>query len=51
MTPYTIPNNIYLSKIAVESTLGLADVEVLPLAVPRHVGLHPDGRGCSESCE
>ena len=48
MTPYTIPNNTYLSKVAVKSTPGLADVEVLPLAVPGQVGLHPDGRGCPE---
>ena len=36
MTPYTIPNNTYLAKVAVKSTPGLADAEVLPLAVPGH---------------
>ena len=46
MTPSIIPNNTYLAKVAVKSTPGLADVEVLPLAVPGQVGLHPDGRGC-----
>ena len=34
MTTYTIPNNIYLAKIAVKLAPGVPDVEVLPLAVP-----------------
>ena len=36
MTPCTIPNSPYSAKVAVKSTPGLPDVEVLPLAVPRH---------------
>ena len=34
MSTYTIPNNIYLAKIAVKLAPGVPDVEVLPLAVP-----------------
>ena len=34
MTTYTIPNNIYLAKIAVKLAPGVPDVEALPLAVP-----------------
>ena len=43
MTPYAIPNNTNFAKVAVKSTPGLADVEVLPLAVPGQVGLNPNG--------
>ena len=38
MTPYNIPNNIYLAKVVAESTPGLAVVEVLTLEVPGHKG-------------
>ena len=33
-TTYTIPDNTYLTKLAVESASGAPDVEALPLAVP-----------------
>ena len=34
ITTYTIPNNIFLAKIAVKLAPGVPDVEVLLLAVP-----------------
>ena len=43
MTPYTSPNNTYLPKVVVNSSLGLPDVEVLPLGVFILAGVHPDG--------
>ena len=33
ISPNTIPNNNYETKVAMKSTPGLADVEVLPLGV------------------
>ena len=43
-TPCAIPNNTYLPKVAVKSSHGRPDVEVLPLGVVSLYGLHPDGR-------
>ena len=43
MTNLTMPNNSCSMKYALISVPGLADVEVLPLAVPGQVGLNPDG--------
>ena len=36
MITYTIPNNTYLAKVAVDSAPGAPDVEALPLEVPEH---------------
>ena len=46
MTPYTLYKNVYLAKIAVKSSPGPADVEVLPLGVPGHKTAFPEA--CSQ---
>ena len=44
MSPCTIPNNTSKPKVAVKSSHGLPNIEVLPLGVVSLYGLHPDGR-------
>ena len=41
MTPYNIPNNVYLAKVVAESTPGLAVVEVLTRASQNFRGYLP----------